>query len=151
MRYNEVQEEQLLEQCYIDTEDVRILIVCSGRHTVLDESLRAQVHHNFTRLYLKTGYNKNKVGFIHWLDELIDIPWDGILFLNEDCFLMSIALMLYADAIREGSDFITSDVSFGCDGVIRTYWREPSHVPSYVIPGGTAVLSRELLKKFSIE
>lgn len=45
----------------------------------------------------------------------------GVLLVREDLFLMPTALSCFADALRSGADYVTSDAVFGYSGVTTLY------------------------------
>ncbi len=63
---------------------------------------------------------------------------------KEDLSLMPTALSCFADALRSGADYVTSDAVFGYSGVTTLY-----HSPSFAACPGCALVSRELLRPLS--
>ena len=63
-----------------------------------------------------------------------------MLLAKEDLSLMPTALSCFADALRSGADYVTSDAVFGYAGATALY-----HSPSFAACPGCALVSRELL------
>ena len=70
----------------------------------------------------------------------------GVLLVREDLFLMPTALSCFADALRSGADYVTSDAVFGYSGVTTLY-----HSQGFAACPGCALVSRELLRRCQAE
>lgn len=98
-RYNDLQIKQLQEQEYRNTEAVRVVVCAPGRSTLLKASLPRQVHQNY-RLVTDP-------------EEMLNASGDVFVIAADDGELMSTALMQFANAVSEGSDFCYCDAVFG--------------------------------------
>ncbi len=105
VQYSALQKKQLLEQQYINTQSVRLLVCVPDqvRCSLLQESLTHQLHRNFTF-----------VPYSGLISAMKTNP-AGVVFVREDMQLLSTALMLFAQSIADGNDFVTADAAFGPD------------------------------------
>ncbi|MDO4838835.1 MAG: glycosyltransferase family 4 protein [Clostridia bacterium] len=105
VQYSALQKKQLLEQQYINTQSVRLLVCVPDqlRCPMLQESLAHQLHRNFTLTPFSTLFSA------------MDVDTAGIIFIREDVQLLSTALMLFAQSISDDADFVTADAAFGPD------------------------------------
>lgn len=126
--YTTLQREQLAKQTYLDTQEVFLLIYAPGRHAALKHTLRDQLHRKFLLTERLDDASLNHAA--------------GVLLVKEDVELMSTALSCFADALRKGADYVTSDAVFGYSGVTALY-----HSEGYAACPGCAVVSRELLRR----
>lgn len=126
--YSILQKTQLLSEQYINTQDVRLLILESDRHVSLQRSLKKQLHRNFC--------------VVTNMSQVLHEEADGILLLTEDTELMSIALTRFADAIQQGNDFAYCDAVFGPNGETECALPDASNISTMY--GGAAVLSKDL-------
>ena len=69
----------------------------------------------------------------------------GVLLVREDLFLMPTALSYFADALRSGADYVTSDAVFGYSA------SPPSTQSGLCSLPGCALVSRELLRRCQAE
>lgn len=105
VQYSPLQKKQLLEQQYINTQSVRLLVCVPDqlRDFLLRESLTQQLHRNFML-----------VPYSGLLSAMETNP-AGVVFVREDVQLLSTALMLFAQSISGGADYVTADEAFGPD------------------------------------
>ena len=125
-RYTTLQRAQLAKQEYLDTQDVFLAVYAPGRRASLEASLRDQLHRKFL---LAEDLSSGSLGSAR-----------GVLLAKEDLSLMPTALSFFADALRSGADYVTSDAVFGYAGATALY-----HSPSFAACPGCALVSRELL------
>ena len=125
-RYTTLQRAQLAKQEYLDTQDVFLAVYAPGRRASLEASLRDQLHRKFL---LAEDLSSGSLGSAR-----------GVLLAKEDLSLMPTALSCFADALRSGADYVTSDAVFGYAGATALY-----HSPSFAACPGFALVSRELL------
>ena len=125
-RYTSLQRAQLAKQEYLDTQDVFLAVYAPGRRASLEASLRDQLHRKFL---LAEDLSSGSLGSAR-----------GVLLAKEDLSLMPTALSCFADALRSGADYVTSDAVFGYAGATALY-----HSPSFAACPGCALVSRELL------
>ena len=125
-RYTTLQRAQLAKQEYLDTQDVFLAVYAPGRRASLEASLRDQLHRKFL---LAEDLSSGSLGSAR-----------GVLLAKEDLSLMPTALSCFADALRSGADYVTSDAVFGYAGATALY-----HSPSFAACPGCALVSRELL------
>ena len=105
VQYSALQRKQLLEQQYINMQSVRLLVCVPDqlRCPLLRESLTQQLHRNF----MLTPYSG--------LLSAMETNPVGVVFVREDMQLLSTALMLFAQSMAGGADFVTADAAFGPD------------------------------------
>ena len=125
-RYTTLQRAQLAKQEYLDTQDVFLAVYAPGRRASLEASLRDQLHRKFL---LAEDLSSGSLGSAR-----------GVLLAKEDLSLMPTALSCFADALRSGADYVTTDAVFGYAGATALY-----HSPSFAACPGCALVSRELL------
>ncbi len=125
-RYTTLQRAQLAKQEYLDTQDVFLAVYAPGRRASMEASLRDQLHRKFL---LAEDLSSGSLGSAR-----------GVLLAKEDLSLMPTALSCFADALRSGADYVTSDAVFGYAGATALY-----HSPSFAACPGCALVSRELL------
>ena len=125
-RYTTLQRAQLAKQEYLDTQDVFLAVYAPGRRASLAASLRDQLHRKFL---LVEDLSSGSLGSAR-----------GVLLAKEDLSLMPTALSCFADALRSGADYVTTDAVFGYAGATALY-----HSPSFAACPGCALVSRELL------
>ena len=111
-RYTTLQRAQLAKQEYLDTQDVFLAVYAPGRRASLEASLRDQLHRKFL---LAEDLSSGSLGSAR-----------GVLLAKEDLSLMPTALSCFADALRSGADYVTSDAVFGYAGATALY-----HSPSF--------------------
>ena len=97
-RYTTLQRAQLAKQEYLDTQDVFLAVYAPGRRASLEASLRDQLHRKFL---LAEDLSSGSLGSAR-----------GVLLAKEDLSLMPTALSCFADALRSGADYVTSDAVF---------------------------------------
>ena len=131
-RYTTLQRAQLAKQEYLDTQDVFLAVYAPGRRASLEASLRDQLHRKFL---LAEDLSSGSLGSAR-----------GVLLAKEDLSLMPTALSCFADALRSGADYVTSDAVFGYAGATALY-----HSPSFAACPGCALVSRELLRRCQAE
>lgn len=104
--YSPTQAKQLMEQDYLDTQDIQLLVCLpdGARHMYCAQSLTHQLHQSFQALPLSQLP-------VHLTEQTA-----GVLLLGEDVQLLSTALMRLAAALAEGADFVTADWAYGPDG-----------------------------------
>ena len=128
--YTTLQRAQLAKQEYLDTQGVFLAVYAPGRRVALEASLRDQLHRKFLLA-----------------DSLADIgSAAGVLLAKEDLSLMPTALSCFADALRSGADYVTTDAVFGYVGATALY-----HSQSFAACPGCALVSRELLLRCQAE
>lgn len=130
--YTTLQRAQLAKQEYLDTQEVFLGVYAPGRNAALKASLQDQLHRKFL-----------------WTDSLRPEALGsavGVLLVREDLFLMPTALSCFADALRSGADYVTSDAVFGYSGVTTLY-----HSQGFAACPGCALVSRELLRRCQAE
>jgi len=130
--YTTLQRAQLAKQEYLDTQEVFLGVYAPGRNAALKASLQDQLHRKFL-----------------WTDSLRPEALGsavGLLLVREDLFLMPTALSCFADALRSGADYVTSDAVFGYSGVTTLY-----HSQGFAACPGCALVSRELLRRCQAE
>ena len=110
-QYNLLQSTKLHEQQYMDTQMVKLGIYSPNRDSLLKASLECQLHGNY---YVSTS-----------IAEIMETDCEGVLIVEEDAELMSIALMNYANAIAEGADFVYSDEVYGANLETTCFRSEP--------------------------
>lgn len=130
--YTTLQRAQLAKQEYLDTQEVFLGIYAPGRNAALKASLQDQLHRKFL---LTDSLRPEALGSAA-----------GVLLVREDLFLMSTALSCFADALRSGADYVTSDAVFGYSGVTTLY-----HSQGFAACPGCALVSRELLRRCQAE
>ena len=130
--YTTLQRAQLAKQEYLDTQEVFLGIYAPGRNTALKASLQDQLHRKFL---LTDSLRPEALGGAA-----------GVLLVREDLFLMPTALSCFADALRSGADYVTSDAVFGYSGVTTLY-----HSQGFAACPGCALVSRELLRRCQAE
>ena len=130
--YTTLQRAQLAKQEYLDTQEVFLGIYAPGRNAALKASLQDQLHRKFL---LTDSLRPEALGSAV-----------GVLLVREDLFLMSTALSCFADALRGGADYVTSDAVFGYSGVTTLY-----HSQGFAACPGCALVSRELLRRCQAE
>ena len=124
--YTSLQREQLAKQTYTDTQSTYLLVYAPLRSRVLAQALQDQLHRKFL---LTDSLRPEALGSAA-----------GVLLVREDLFLMPTALSCFADALRSGADYVTSDAVFGYSGVTTLY-----HSQGFAACPGCALVSRELL------
>ena len=97
--YTTLQRVQLAKQEYLDTQEVFLGVYAPGRNAALKASLQDQLHRKFL---LTDSLRPEALGSAV-----------GVLLVREDLFLMPTALSCFADALRSGADYVTSDAVFG--------------------------------------
>mgnify|MGYP007135567467 FL=1 len=113
--YTTLQRAQLAKQEYLDTQEVFLGVYAPGRNAALKASLQDQLHRKFL---LTDSLRPEALGSAV-----------GVLLVREDLFLMPTALSCFADALRSGADYVTSDAVFGYSGVTTLYiWRDRKSV-----------------------
>lgn len=122
-RYTTLQRAQLAKQEYLDTQDVFLAVYAPGRRASLEASLHDQLHRKFL---LAEDLSSGSLGSAR-----------GVLLAKEDLSLMPTALSCFADALRSGADYVTSDAVFGYAGATALY-----HSPSFAACPGCALVSR---------
>ena len=130
--YTTLQRAQLAKQEYLDTQEVFLGIYAPGRNAALKASLQDQLHRKFL---LTDSLRPEALGSAV-----------GVLLVREDLFLMPTALSCFADALRSGADYVTSDAVFGYSGVTTLY-----HSQGFAACPGCALVSRELLRRCQAE
>ena len=130
--YTTLQRAQLAKQEYLDTQEVFLGVYAPGRNAALKASLQDQLHRKFL---LTDSLRPEALGSVV-----------GVLLVREDLFLMSTALSCFADALRSGADYVTSDAVFGYSGVTTLY-----HSQGFAACPGCALVSRELLRRCQAE
>ena len=130
--YTTLQRAQLAKQEYLDTQEVFLGVYAPGRNAALKASLQDQLHRKFL---LTDSLRPEALGSAA-----------GVLLVREDLFLMSTALSCFADALRSGADYVTSDAVFGYSGVTTLY-----HSQGFAACPGCALVSRELLRRCQAE
>ena len=100
--YTTLQRVQLAKQEYLDTQEVFLGVYAPGRNAALKASLQDQLHRKFL---LTDSLRPEALGSAV-----------GVLLVREDLFLMPTALSCFADALRSGADYVTSDAVFGYGG-----------------------------------
>ena len=130
--YTTLQRAQLAKQEYLDTQEVFLGIYAPGRNAALKASLQDQLHRKFL---LTDSLRPEALGSAA-----------GVLLVREDLFLMSTALSCFADTLRSGADYVTSDAVFGYSGVTTLY-----HSQGFAACPGCALVSRELLRRCQAE
>ena len=110
--YTTLQRAQLAKQEYLDTQEVFLGIYAPGRNAALKASLQDQLHRKFL---LTDSLRPEALGSAA-----------GVLLVREDLFLMSTALSCFADALRSGADYVTSDAVFGYSGVTTVRALQPA-------------------------
>ena len=131
-RYTTLQRAQLAKQEYLNTQDVFLAVYAPGRRASLEASLRDQLHRKFL---LAEDLSSGSLGSAR-----------GVLLAKEDLSLMPTALSCFADALRSGADYVTSDAVFGYSGVTTLY-----HSQGFAACPGCALVSRELLRRCQAE
>ena len=126
--YTSLQREQLAKQTYTDTQSTYLLVYAPLRSRVLAQALQDQLHRKFL---LTDSLRPEALGSAV-----------GVLLVREDLFLMPTALSCFADALRSGADYVTSDAVFGYSGVTTLY-----HSQGFAACPGCALVSRELLRR----
>ena len=130
--YTTLQRVQLAKQEYLDTQEVFLGVYAPGRNASLKASLQDQLHRKFL---LTDSLRPEALGSAV-----------GVLLVREDLFLMPTALSCFADALRSGADYVTSDAVFGYSGVTTLY-----HSQGFAACPGCALVSRELLRRCQAE
>ena len=130
--YTTLQRAQLAKQEYLDTQEVFLGVYAPGRNAALKASLQDQLHRKFL---LTDSLRPEALGSAV-----------GVLLVREDLFLMPTALSCFADALRSGADYVTSDAVFGYSGVTTLY-----HSQGFAACPGCALVSRELLRRCQAE
>ena len=130
--YTTLQRAQLAKQEYLDTQEVFLGVYAPGRNASLKASLQDQLHRKFL---LTDSLRPETLGSAV-----------GVLLVREDLFLMPTALSCFADALRSGADYVTSDAVFGYSGVTTLY-----HSQGFAACPGCALVSRELLRRCQAE
>ena len=130
--YTTLQRAQLAKQEYLDTQEVFLGVYAPGRNAALKASLQDQLHRKFL---LTDSLRPEALGSAA-----------GVLLVREDLFLMPTALSCFADALRSGADYVTSDAVFGYSGVTTLY-----HSQGFAACPGCALVSRELLRRCQAE
>ena len=130
--YTTLQRVQLAKQEYLDTQEVFLGVYAPGRNAALKASLQDQLHRKFL---LTDSLRPEALGSAV-----------GVLLVREDLFLMPTALSCFADALRSGADYVTSDAVFGYSGVTTLY-----HSQGFAACPGCALVSRELLRRCQAE
>ena len=130
--YTTLQRAQLAKQEYLDTQEVFLGVYAPGRNASLKASLQDQLHRKFL---LTDSLRPEALGSAV-----------GVLLVREDLFLMPTALSCFADALRSGADYVTSDAVFGYSGVTTLY-----HSQGFAACPGCALVSRELLRRCQAE
>ena len=130
--YTTLQRAQLAKQEYLDTQEVFLGVYAPGRNAALKASLQDQLHRKFL---LTDSLRPEALGSAV-----------GVLLVREDLFLMPTALSCFADALRSGADYVTSDAVFGYSGVTALY-----HSQGFAACPGCALVSRELLRRCQAE
>ena len=130
--YTTLQRVQLAKQEYLDTQEVFLGVYAPGRNAALKASLQDQLHRKFL---LTDSLRPEALGSVV-----------GVLLVREDLFLMPTALSCFADALRSGADYVTSDAVFGYSGVTTLY-----HSQGFAACPGCALVSRELLRRCQAE
>ena len=110
--YTTLQRAQLAKQEYLDTQEVFLGVYAPGRNAALKASLQNQLHRKFL---LTDSLRPEALGSAV-----------GVLLVREDLFLMSTALSCFADALRSGADYVTSDAVFGYSGVTTVRALQPA-------------------------
>ena len=130
--YTTLQRAQLAKQEYLDTQEVFLGVYAPGRNAALKASLQDQLHRKFL---LTDSLRPEALGSAV-----------GVLLVREDLLLMPTALSCFADALRSGADYVTSDAVFGYSGVTALY-----HSQGFAACPGCALVSRELLRRCQAE
>lgn len=130
--YTTLQRAQLAKQEYLNTQEVFLGVYAPGRNAALKASLQDQLHRKFL---LTDSLRPEALGSAV-----------GVLLVREDLFLMPTALSCFADALRSGADYVTSDAVFGYSGVTTLY-----HSQGFAACPGCALVSRELLRRCQVE
>ena len=130
--YTTLQRVQLAKQEYLDTQEVFLGVYAPGRNAALKASLQDQLHRKFL---LTDSLRPEALGSAV-----------GVLLVREDLFLTPTALSCFADALRSGADYVTSDAVFGYSGVTTLY-----HSQGFAACPGCALVSRELLRRCQAE
>ena len=129
--YTTLQRVQLAKQEYLDTQEVFLGVYAPGRNAALKASLQDQLHRKFL---LTDSLRPEALGSAV-----------GVLLVREDLFLMPTALSCFADALRSGADYVTSDAVFGYSA------SPPSTTVRLCSLPGCALVSRELLRRCQAE
>ena len=122
-RYTPLQQEQLSTQVYTDTQSTYLLVYAPTRHTLLKPALDDQLHRKFR--------------LVEHLDGALTDSVAGVL-LVVSCTCT--ALTYFAQALRDGFDYVVADAVFGFDGATALY-QSPAHKADV----HCALVSRELL------
>ena len=130
--YTTLQRAQLARQEYIDTQEVFLGVFAPGRRKALEASLRDQLHRKFL---LTDTLNTDALSGAA-----------GVLLVKEDTELMCTALSFFADALRKGADYVTSDAVFGYAGATVLY-----QSAGFRACPGCALVSMELLRRCRAE
>lgn len=133
IKYSPMQRKQLLQQKYMDTQEIQLLICFPKemRYAQLKNSLGKQLHQSF------------QVVSPEQLQSSLTDAVAGVALFTEDVQCLSTALMLMAAELAAGADFVTADCAYGPSG-------QTEYAQSPLLEQGAchcAVISSKLMRK----
>lgn len=126
--YSSLQQTQLSQQVYSDTQSTYLLVYAPLRHTALEHSLQTQLHCKFR--------------LVEHLSAALTDSAAGVLLVSEDVECMSTTLTYFAQALRDGADYAVCNAVFGFHGRTALY-----QSPRHFAQSRFALVSRELLER----